>query len=88
MKRTDGIRNWYQYNTAADTYNEAFKALRANGTDIEASSVSSFAMDITSNGFKLRNTSSDINGSGATFVYAAFASNPFGGSGAAPATAR
>ena len=88
VKRTDGIGNWYQYNTAADTYNEAFKALRANGTDIEASSVSSFAMDITSNGFKLRNTSSDINGSGATFVYAAFASNPFGGSGAAPATAR
>jgi len=33
--------------------------------------------DLLSNGFKLRTTSSNYNGSGNTYIYMAFAENPF-----------
>ena len=38
-------------------------------------------IDILSNGFKLRDNFAGRNGSGATFVYAAFAENPFQANG-------
>jgi hypothetical protein len=41
-----------------------------------------------SNGFKVRTTNSAMNSSGQKYVYMAFAEHPFGGDGAAPATAR
>ena len=34
-------------------------------------------VDITSNGFKLRSTNADVNANAATYIYAAFAENPF-----------
>ena len=33
--------------------------------------------DALSNGFKIRNSSAAMNASGGTYIYAAFASNPF-----------
>jgi hypothetical protein len=45
-------------------------------------------MDILSNGFKLRLTSSSINASGGTFIYAAFAEAPFVNSNGVPCNAR
>ena len=45
-------------------------------------------IDINSNGFKARSSNGNTNASSGTYVYAAFASNPFGGSTVAPATAR
>lgn len=45
-------------------------------------------IDFLSNGFKVRDGSGSVNGSGYTIIYMAFAENPFGGDGAAPATAR
>jgi len=33
-------------------------------------------MDINSNGFKLRFATGEVNASGATYIYAAFAENP------------
>jgi len=44
--------------------------------------------DILSNGFKVRTTWPAVNGNGYKVTYMAFAENPFGGDGAAPATAR
>jgi len=41
-----------------------------------------------SNGFKVRTTNSAMNSSGQKYVFMAFAEHPFGGDGAAPATAR
>lgn len=35
------------------------------------------AIDCLSNGFKIRNTGGNVNGSGDTYIYAAFAENPF-----------
>jgi hypothetical protein len=47
-----------------------------------------FDIDYLSNGFKLRTSESNHNASGATFIYMAFASNPFTTSTGVPATAR
>jgi ribosome-associated toxin RatA of RatAB toxin-antitoxin module len=35
------------------------------------------SMDILSNGFKLRFATGEVNASAATYIYAAFAENPF-----------
>jgi hypothetical protein len=46
-------------------------------------------MDLVSNGFKLRNTNGNMNGSLVhTYIYMAFAENPFVTSTGVPATAR
>ena len=44
--------------------------------------------DILSNGFKLRLTDGQINASGGTYIYMAFAENPFTTSTGIPTTAR
>jgi hypothetical protein len=64
--------------------------LPANLTYAE-SSLSTYAIaDFLSNGFKVRHnmTYGYWNVSGGTYIYMAFAENPFGGVGVAPATAR
>jgi hypothetical protein len=48
-------------------------------------------IDFVSNGFKLRTTDNELNTSGATYIYMAFAEQPFVTSttnGSIPATAR
>ena len=44
--------------------------------------------DFLSNGFKLRSTYGGFNGSGGTYIYMAFAENPFVSSTGIPTTAR
>jgi len=73
IKKTSAAQDWFVYDTARDTYNEAPKTLFPNGSYAEESTR---PMDILSNGFKLR-ISSATNDSGATYIYAAFAENPF-----------
>jgi len=46
------------------------------------------AIDFLSNGFKWRNSNAAINGSGSSYIYMAFAENPFVTSEGVPATAR
>jgi hypothetical protein len=67
--------NWLIVDAARDTYNAVFTDIQANTSNPENQNQPT--MDFTSNGFKLRNVSSSANGSSATFVYAAFAENPF-----------
>ena len=45
-------------------------------------------LDIVSNGFKTRNSTNQVNGSGWTYCYAAFAKNPIISSNGVPGTAR
>ena len=65
---------WWIEDTKRDTYNPQSKILIANGSDAEASLA---AIDTLSNGFKFRHTSSDINGSGKSYIFLAFAESPF-----------
>jgi hypothetical protein len=63
---------WNIIDTARDPFNLSTKGLYADLADAEDSSR---VMDILSNGFKFRGTPG--NTSGATFIYMAFAENPF-----------
>jgi hypothetical protein len=74
MKRTNAIGNWILYDTARNTYNLANNMLFPNTSDADDTSG---AIDIVSNGFKARSTSASWNGSGDTYIYMAFAENPF-----------
>lgn len=75
FKRTDTLSQWSVHDTARDTYNAVNLTLLPNASDAEASS--NKLMDITANGFKFRDTNADANASGGTYIFAAFAENPF-----------
>ena len=84
---TDSSTNWCLYDNKRDTSNPNSIILLPNGSDadIDASAIKT---DFLSNGFKLRNTDNDRNGSGDTFVYMAFAEAPLVGTNNVPCTAR
>ena len=74
MKRTNSTGNWVMLDSKREGYNVDNDPLYANLTNAEATTD---LADITSNGFKLRTTNADCNASGGTYIYAAFAENPF-----------
>ncbi|NBT41494.1 MAG: hypothetical protein EBT20_13670, partial [Alphaproteobacteria bacterium] len=76
IKALSGAENWVIYDTARDTYNELDSVLYANSSNAEFSGTT-VNTDALSNGFKPRDTWSAINGSGTTYIYMAFAENPF-----------
>ena len=88
MIKCSSVNNsWTMYDTARQTFNPNGKYLLAetNGAEVASTTVE---IDILSNGFKARDNQNNINGSGRTYVFMAFAEHPFGGDGVAPATAR
>ena len=89
IKRTDSADNpWAIYDTVRDTNNPNTFLLRANTSNAEADDSGYSDHDHLSNGFKLRQTWSGINASGGTYIYMAFAENPFVSSTGIPTTAR
>jgi len=74
FKRTDSTGNWIIGDTARNTYNVIDKRLYPDSSAAEPSSIA--LVDNLSNGFKLRNTANP-NDSGGTYIYMAFAENPF-----------
>jgi len=80
IKRTDSADYWVTDNSVTSPYNPATKYLLPSTSDAEGDTGSNTAgqlMDVLSNGFKLRNTNSGRNASGGTYIYMAFAENPF-----------
>jgi hypothetical protein len=75
-KRSDSAGNWYLLDTARDTYNQASLRLVPDLSVAEASNSAAY-MDFLSNGFKFRTSDSATNASGGTYIYMAFAENPF-----------
>ena len=77
IKRTSTTGSWSTADTSRSPYNAAGTntTLWANLADAEGGSLA--AMDILSNGFKIRDTDSDKNASGSTYIFAAFAESPF-----------
>jgi hypothetical protein len=87
VKRTDaGSSNWQIKDSARNPSNLADKTLFANTTQSEYSTF--YFYDLLSNGFKVRGTDAELNDSGGTYIYMAFAENPFVTSTGIPATAR
>jgi hypothetical protein len=66
--------DWFMEDSTRSPSNQVGLYLTADLSDAETSN-SNF-MDFLSNGFKMRSSSAYFNGSGTTYVYAAFAENP------------
>jgi hypothetical protein len=92
IKRTDSATNahWIIMDSERGTYNSIdTEKLYANVNNSEASlSGDSTSTDFYSNGFRIAGTYTGVNSAGATYIYMAFAENPFVTSTGIPTTAR
>jgi len=88
IKRTDSAQHWILTDSTRNTFNVASKRLFPNLSDAEATSSGTNDFDLLSNGFKCRTNHVEINTSGGTYIYFAFAENPFVSSKGVPVTAR
>lgn len=73
-KRTDSTGDWGMEDSSRDSYNTPFHGLYANLSSAEDTAYN--LTDLLSNGFKFRGATVG-NASGGTYIYAAFAENPF-----------
>ena len=85
IKRTDSTGNWHMFDNKRNPHNVVGQNLYANITQVEGTDNT---CDFLSNGFKLTASSNSRNGSGNSYIYMAFAENPFTTSTGVPATAR
>ena len=76
IKQTNTTNNWIVVDTARSSYNEASQWLYPDLSVAEESGAGRY-WDALSNGFKIRNAGTGMNTSGGTYIYAAFAENPF-----------
>ena len=79
-------KSWMMFDNKRIGYNQENYTMVANESDAEDTTAGRY--DILSNGFKLRNSGSAQNGSGTTYIYAAFAEAPFVNSNGVPCNAR
>jgi hypothetical protein len=76
MKRSNSTGNWTIFDTGRQPVNlgtTSDPTLYPNLSIAEATGI----VDILSNGFKIRYTDGDYNTNGGTYIYMAFAENPF-----------
>ena len=76
VKNTDAAEWWTLIDNKRVGYNETNSILSPNDGAAEYAAGSG-GFDLTSNGFKVRGTSANFNGSGNTILYMAFAEMPF-----------
>ena len=74
IKRTDSTGNWLMYDNKRPEYNAAYYLLAndtfgGNGSDVP--------IDILSNGFKIKNSTTASNANNGVYLYLAFAESPF-----------
>ncbi len=76
IKRSDSTGNWFIWDASRNTYNTVNNQLYPDSSSAEQVQD---GIDFLSNGFKIRfsSTFADRNASGGTYIYAAFAENPF-----------
>ena len=68
---------WWIHDTARNPINPSTKQLSPNSSAAEYDDATYTALDIVSNGFKWRTSEAQVNANGETFIYIAFAENPF-----------
>jgi len=77
FKNTNTTQNWIIMDTARDTKNKMTQWLSANDSGAEYTD-SNIDVDFLSNGFKIRTSiGTELNGSGNSIIFAAFAEAPF-----------
>jgi len=77
FKRTDSTSDWNTHDASRSPYNVSDDILWANLSTAETTGSSTGKLDFLSNGIKIRGSANGINTSGATYIYMAFAENPF-----------
>jgi len=85
IKRTNATSNWRIFDNKRLGYNSSNSQSYPNLANAEDTGTN---LDFYSNGFKLLSTSGDINNGSGTYIYMAFAEQPFVTSTGVPATAR
>ena len=79
---------WTLFDNKRAGYNQDNYTLQPDGNGAENTGGGNGRIDILSNGFKQRSTDAGVNANGSTYVFMAFAENPFVTSTGIPATAR
>ena len=86
VKNISTSGTWVIWDNKRTPINPMGVGLRADTT---ATDTSGYDIDFLSNGFKIKDSESSVNGSGNSIIYMAFAEHPFNGDGStAFATAR
>jgi len=75
VKRTDATNSWCILDNAREAFNPVDKYLLADDAGSEGTSGLTF--DFLSNSFKLKTSSAAVNASGGTYIFMAFAEQPF-----------
>jgi len=84
-KKFSGTENWFMHDNKRQGYNPDNEYLFP---DLDSAEGSLNRINLLSNGFKATTSDGGINGSGATYIYMAFAENPITSSTGVPSTAR
>ena len=84
-KEIDATSSWMVFDNKRSGYNGATLTLRFNDSGGDGNSN---LIDILSNGFKIKSTSSEVGTSGSTYIYGAFAEAPRVKSNGVPCNAR
>ena len=87
VKKSSGTGNWLLYDNKGEPGNLIGDNFYPNLVNAESGQTTN-GYDFLSNGFKVRNVYGDGNVNGQTFIYMAFAENPFVTSTGIPTTAR
>ena len=86
-KSMDSTSNWEIKDSTRSPFNTIDDYIKANASAGEDTGVATHAMDFLSNGFKHKGSNDEVNG-GETYIFIAFAEQPFVTSTGVPATAR
>jgi len=76
FKRTDSAGGWLMFDNKRNTLNPRNNRLEANSDQAEQAGSTSKFVDFYSNGFEPQVSDSEINASGGTYIYMAFAADP------------
>jgi len=91
VKRTDSANSWNIKDNRRNNASTSFNINPRNATLLpndSAADQDANALDFLSNGFKNRSTGNDVNNASGSYIYMAFAENPFTSSTGTPVTAR
>ena len=90
IKVTSAVESWVMFDGKRKPVNrdDNVASIYANTNGAEYTGASYHNLDILSNGFKVLLTNTAVNASGASYIYMAFAENPFVTSTGVPTTAR
>jgi hypothetical protein len=79
IKKRNGAANWIMFDNKRPGYNPIPFALFPNNSESEVNNGAYYGLDLLSNGFRIANTASygDEYNANTTYVYMAFAENPF-----------